>query len=82
MEFKTEVGLLSLALSLFVISAFFYSCQTGSLSWATNAYQGFSFWLVGAGSVLTMAAFVSYTKHNKNAFADTFDFSMDDKSNE
>ena len=84
MKFKTEVCLLSLALLLFVVSAFFYSYQTGNislnLSWA-YPYQGYSLLMVAFGSVLTVAAFVSYTRKGKVLYGETFDFSSDDKSN-
>lgn len=85
MKFKTEVCLLSLALLLFAISAFFYSYQTGNtdsaISWGAYPYQGYSFLLVAFGSVLTVAACVSYSKRGKNIFSESFDFSSEDKSN-
>ena len=85
MKFKTEVCLLSLALSLFVISAFFYSYQTGSANLTVNLasypYQGYSIALVAFGAVLTVAAFVSYSKRGKNIYIETFDFSSEDKPN-
>jgi hypothetical protein len=85
LKFKTEVCLLSLALSLFVVSAFFYSYQTGSASLALNGgtypYQGYSLALVAFGSVLTLVAFASYSKRGKNIYIETLDFSRDDKSN-
>jgi len=85
LKFKTEVCLLSLALSLFVVSAFFYSYQTGStnvmLNWGSYPYQGYSLALVAFGSVLTLVAFVSYSKRGKSIYIDTFDFSCEDKSN-
>ena len=70
---------MSLALSLFVVSAFFYSYQTGSVN--LNVYQGYSLLMVAFGSVFTAAAFVSYSKRGKNVYLDTFDFSGDDKPN-
>ena len=85
LKFKTEVCLLSLALSLFVVSAFFYSYQTGNssviLNWGSYPYQGYSLALVAFGSVLTLVAFVSYSKRGKSIYIDTFDFSCEDKSN-
>ncbi|MGO8806166.1 MAG: hypothetical protein ACLQO7_06120 [Candidatus Bathyarchaeia archaeon] len=85
MKFKTEVLLLSLALSLFVVSAFFYSYQTGAtsltLNWGTYPYQGYSLALVAFGSVLTLVAFVSYSKRGKSVYIETPDFSCEDKSN-
>jgi hypothetical protein len=85
LKFKTEVCLLSLALSLFVVSAFFFSYQTGStslmLNWGSYPYQGYSLALVGFGAVLTLVAFVSYAKRGKSIYIETFDFSSEDKSN-
>ena len=85
MKFKTEVCLLSLALVLFVVSAFFYSYQTGGsnfgLNWASYPYQGYALAFVSFGLVLTVAASVSYSKRGKNLFNETFDFSSEDKSN-
>ena len=76
---------MSLALSLFVVSAFFYSYQTGSVNlnvnWSAYPYQGYSLLMVAFGSVFTAAAFVSYSKRGKNVYLDTFDFSSDDKPN-
>jgi hypothetical protein len=85
MKFKTEVSLLSLALVLFMVSAFFYSYQTGStnfsLNWASYPYQGYALAFVSFGFVLTVVASVSYSKRGKNVFNETFDFSAEDKSN-
>ncbi len=85
LKFKTEVGLLSLALSLFVASAFFYSYQTSSSSvtfnWGSYPYQGYSLALVAFGSVLTFVAFVSYSRRGKNIYIETIDFSSENKSN-
>lgn len=85
MKFKTEVSLLSLALLLFVVSAFFYSYQTGNssvtLNWGSYPYQGYSLGLVAFGSVLTLIAFVSYSKRGKSIYIETLDFSGKDKSN-
>jgi len=77
---------LSLALSLFVVSAFFYSYQTSSanltVNWASYPYQGYSLALVAFGSVLTLAAFVSYSKRGKIFMLKLFDFSNEDKPNQ
>ena len=84
MKFKTEVGLLSLALILFVIAAFFYSYQTGGSNFSQNLaypYQGYAFAFVSFGLVLTVTASVSYTKRGKNWFNEDFDFSAEDKPN-
>jgi hypothetical protein len=85
MKFKTEVCLLSLALALFVVGAFFYSYQTGSsnfsLNWASYPYQGYALAFVSFGLALTVTASVSYSRRGKNMFNETFDFSSEDKSN-
>jgi hypothetical protein len=85
MKFKTEVFLLSLALILFAVSAFFYSYQTGgsnfSLNWASYPYQGYALAFVSLGSVLTVTASVSYSKRGKNMLHEDFDYSAEDKSN-
>jgi hypothetical protein len=69
MKFKTEVCLLSLAIALFVVSAFFYTYQmgTGSFSvfWTAFSYRGLALAFVGCGSVLTVTASVSFSKHDK-----------------
>ena len=82
MKFKTEVGLLSLALILFVIAAFFYSYQTGGSNFSlAYPYQGYAFALVSFGLVFMVTASVSYTKRGKNWFNEDFDFSAEDKPN-
>ena len=85
MKFKTEVGLLSLAIVLFVISAFFYSYQTGgsnfNLNWAAYPYQGYALAFVSFGLLLTVTASVSYAKRGKNMFIEDFDFLSENKSN-
>ncbi|MGA2524319.1 MAG: hypothetical protein ABSF65_09250 [Candidatus Bathyarchaeia archaeon] len=84
-KFKREIGLLSLALVLFVVSAFFYSYQTGgsnfNLNWASYPYQGYALAFVSFGLVLTVTATVSYSKRGKNMFNEAFDFSAENKSN-
>ena len=82
MKFKTEVCLLSLAISLFVISAFFYSYQTGSANLTVNwayPYQGYSLALAAFGSAFMVTAFISYSKRGKSIYVETFDFSSEDK---
>lgn len=82
MKFKKEVCLLSLALSLFVVSAFFYSYQAGNVNIGlAYPYQEYSLLMVVFGSVLTAAAFVSYSKRGKHIYTDTFDFSGEDEPN-
>ena len=69
MKFKTEVCLLTLAIALFLGSAFFYSYQmgTGSFSvlWAAFPFREIALAFVGFGSVLTVTATVSFSKHEK-----------------
>jgi hypothetical protein len=85
MKFKAEVCLLSLALLLFAASAFFYSYQTvGSnltLNLASYPYQGYSIMMVAFGSVLTVAAFVSYSRRGKSIYGEGFEPLGEDKSN-
>ncbi len=68
-----------------MVSAFFYSYQTGNtslmLNWSAYPYQGYSLALMAFGSVLTLVAFVSYSKRGKNIYVEAFDFSSEDKSN-
>ena len=64
-KFKTEVCLLSLAIALFVIAAFFYTYQSFGVGWAASPYQDLAFAFVGCGSVLTATASVSISKHEK-----------------
>jgi len=72
LKFKTEVCLLSLALSLFVASVFFYSYQTSNVALTlAYPYQGFSLALVAFGSVLTLVAFVSYSRRGKSIYVET-----------
>jgi hypothetical protein len=69
MNFKTEVSLLALAITLFVMSTFFFSYQNGSttyLSLASYPYRGYALVFVGFGSVLMVTASLSYTKRSKN----------------
>ncbi len=85
MKFKTEVFLLTLAISLFVASAFFYSYQTGNpnfnLNLAAYPYQGYALAFVGFGSLLMVTAFVSYAKRTKTSFNEAFAFLAEDESN-
>lgn len=72
MKFKAEVSLLVLAISLFVISMFFYSypgaiTETSSLSSTlVFPYQGVALTFVGIGSISMVAASLSYQKKTKN----------------
>ncbi len=73
LKFKTEVCLLLAAISLFVVSVFFYSYQGAvsesaafSAALASYPYRGIALMFVGCGSLLTVTASISYTKKNKN----------------
>jgi hypothetical protein len=57
-KFKAEISLLMVAIILFMVSAFFYSYQA--------AYRGYAISFVGFGSVLMVAASISYSKRGKN----------------
>jgi uncharacterized RDD family membrane protein YckC len=65
-----EVCLLALAITLFVVSAFFYSYEIGSssfnLNWAIYPYRGIGLAFGGFGSALMVAASLSYSKRSKN----------------
>jgi hypothetical protein len=67
------MGLLVMAIVLFVVSAFFYSYQVGSegltLSLASDSYYPYRMYaitFVGFGSVLMLTASISYSKRSKN----------------
>ncbi len=71
MKFKAEMCLLVMAIALFAISAFFYSYHPTSeeLSFSTSIsypYRLYAIAFVGFGSILTLAASVSYSKRSKN----------------
>ena len=80
MRFKLEVCLLSAAIALFVLSSFFYSYQvdaesqnlyTAGLNAAAPAtasfpYQTYAISFVGFGSLLMIAASLSYQKRSKD----------------
>ena len=76
---------MALAIILFIVSAFFYSYQTGganlSLNWSSYPYRELALGFVSFGSVLMATATVSYSKRGNNVFNETFDFSAEDKSN-
>ena len=63
LRFKAEIFLLLVAIVLFVFSAFFYSCVGLSLGYP---YRGYAISFVGLGSVLMVAASISYSKRSKN----------------
>lgn len=70
MKFKAEMCLLLMAITLFGVSAFFYSYQTASESLTFSAssypYRLIAVSFVGFGSVLMLAASISYSKRSKS----------------
>ena len=69
MDFKTEVYLLAFAITLFMVSAFFFSYPGGNagyLNLASYPYRGYALAFVGFGSLLMVTASLSYTKRSKN----------------
>ncbi len=68
MNFKYEICFLLAAIGFFVVSAFLYSYPTyqeGFALMATFDYQGYAFSFVGFGTLLMLAASVSFMKRNK-----------------
>jgi hypothetical protein len=69
LKFKAEVFLLLLAIVFFVVSSFFYSYEPASeglaLAFGHSPYRGYAISFVGFGSVLMVAATVSYSKRSK-----------------
>jgi hypothetical protein len=61
-----------MAIALFAVSAFFYSYQQVSEGLYLSAalgnypYRAYGIMFVGFGSVLTLAASISYSKRSKN----------------
>ncbi len=73
MKFKTEVGLLALAIALFTVATIFYSYQatTNPAAMLTAQslaypYRGLALILLGVGSLSMVTASVSYSKKAKN----------------
>jgi hypothetical protein len=75
-NFKAEIFLLLVAIVLFAVSAFFYSYEgqtSGFYSYGGQAlgadypYRGYAISFVGFGSVLMVAASISYLKRSKNS---------------
>jgi hypothetical protein len=67
LKFKAEVVLLLVAIALFIVSTFFYSYQGRAFSLGFNyPYRGYAITFVGFGSVLMVAASISYSKRSKN----------------
>jgi len=70
MNFKYEICLLLAAIGLFAVSAFLYSYPTYGEGFAYAAnfeYQGYAFSFVGFGSLLMVAASISYMRRSKAA---------------
>jgi hypothetical protein len=70
MNFKYEICLLLAAIALFTASAFLYSYPTyqeGFALAATFEYQGYALSLVGFGSLLMIAASISFMRRTKTA---------------
>ena len=59
-----------MAMALFAVSAFVYSYEVVSGEWtlalAAYPYRGYAISFVGFGSVLMIAASISYSKRSKN----------------
>lgn len=71
MKFKAEMCLLVMAIIFFAASAFFYSYHPANAELFSSAglshpYRIYAITFVGFGSVLTLAASVSYSKRSKN----------------
>lgn len=67
-NFKYEICLLLAAIGLFAVSAFLYSYQTFGEGFAyasTFEYKGYAFSSLGFGSLLMVAASISYMKRSK-----------------
>jgi len=73
LKFKAEIVLLLMAIVLFVVSVYFYSYPMAgeglsfSESLGSYPYRGYAITFVGFGSVLTLAASISYSKRSKNS---------------
>jgi hypothetical protein len=68
MNFKYEICLLLAAIGLFAISAFLYSYPTYQEGFALASsfeYQGYAFSFVGFGSLLMVAASISFMRRSK-----------------
>jgi hypothetical protein len=61
-----------MAIALFAVSVFFYSYHVAgegvsfSASLGSYPYRGYAITFVGFGSILTLAASISYSKRSKN----------------
>jgi hypothetical protein len=71
MNFKAEVFLLAFAITLFMVSAFFFSYQGGNASYLNLSpypYRGYALAFVGFGSLFMVTASLSFTKRSKTSF--------------
>jgi hypothetical protein len=71
LKFKAEICLLIVAIVLFALSAFFYSYEAVGEGLTFSAelgtpYRLYAISFVGFGSVLMLAASISYSKRSKN----------------
>lgn len=72
MKFKTEVSLLSIAITLFAVAMFFYSYQSDPSNNAALGvslaypYRAIAVAFVGFGSLSMVTASISYSKRSKN----------------
>jgi hypothetical protein len=70
LNFKSEICLLMAAIGLFAVSAFLYSYESFSEGFTFAAsfeypYQGYAISFVGFGSLLMVAASISYLRRSK-----------------
>ncbi len=71
MQFKTELILLLIAITLFTVSTFCYSYVASKMELQavlTYPYRAYSFPIVSLGSVLMVIATFLYAKKSKNNF--------------
>lgn len=72
LQFKKEVGLLLLAISLFTVATFFYTYQASSAEATSLAesiiypYRSIGLAFVGIGFASMVAASISYQRKTKN----------------
>ncbi len=73
LRFKLELGLLSIAIALFALSSFVYSYQpdavlstfSAAAAMASFPYRMYAVSFVGFGSILMVAASISYQRRSK-----------------
>ena len=82
MQFKAEIAVLLVTISLFAVSAFLYTYQASTVAANSSAlgdafiaaaypYRGFALSFVAAGSALMVTASISYNKRSKNLLEKT-----------